>query len=111
MTDEKWQEIMGMIKEKFDVLEHEQEEFSEEEGGGLYEYVIFIGPLGKMKLVRTVKPKVVDRKVITSRRIGGASKEEFVFSADETIQKIEAYRWNDERENWEAVEAEEILGD
>lgn len=100
MTDEKWQEIKNMIKEKFEIKDEAREEL---ENGGSVETVEFQGPLGLMKVERTVKPKVVDLKTTYSnRKRAMASNVRQVTSETEVVKFVKAYVFKDE--NWVEME-------
>jgi hypothetical protein len=60
MTKEKWEEIKGNIKDRFQI-EDEGGEFLDDEGGVEIEYVVFRGPLGKMRLEFISKPAILDK--------------------------------------------------
>jgi hypothetical protein len=95
MTDEKWEEVKNMVKEKFGMQDHFEEEL---EGGGSVETIEFEGPLGLMKVERTVKPKVMDTKTSYSNRKGAvASNIEQVTSKMEEVKFVKAYVKKDER--------------
>ncbi len=104
MTKEKWEEIKGMVKDKFTV-EDEGGEHIDDEGGVDVEFVVFEGPLGKMRLEYATKPVVLDRKTTYSRRIGSETKIDYVYSEDEKSAKMTAYKWNDGDEEWTEIEA------
>lgn len=103
MQDEKWQEIIGRVKDDFELIEDGSKEL--EEGPGQVEYIIFNGPLGKVKLERTSKPLVVDKKAIGSKRIGSQTRVEYIFSETEKVHTFRAYRWDDSQGSWVAMEA------
>jgi len=105
MTDEKWQQISALIESKFTVEEHNEEDLNP----GHLEYYIFTGPLGRLKLERTIRPKLLDRKVYASKRIGGSSAEEMIYSNDEEVSFIKAYRWNEEVLTWSDIELNDLL--
>lgn len=105
MTDEKWTETLDKIEASFEVEEHDTYSLDESQGGGKAEHIIFQGPQGKMKLVREQKPKMIGRKVISSNRIGGASHEEFQYSDSEMIDKLSAFTWNEQREDWQPIDS------
>jgi len=106
MNQEKWENLIGNIKDQFEVIEHKTEEILE--GKGSLEYICFRGPLGKIKLEREIKPVVTGRKVLSSRRVGSDVSEEFEYSDSEMIDKLNAYTWNEERDDWEEISAEQI---
>jgi hypothetical protein len=98
MTQEKWEDTISKIKDQFQVLESDVHEEDHERR----EWIIFEGPIGRLKLERIVTPKVVGQKVIGSRRIGGQSHEEWIYSEDELIDRIHVSKWSDASESWEA---------
>lgn len=104
MTDEKWQKIIGQIKDSFKVSDQRQEDLSSDIGGGTVEIIEFDGPLGRMKLERTTQPLVIDKKTIGSRRIGSDTKVEYIYSDTEKIHKFKAYRYDDNNDNWVEME-------
>jgi len=103
MQDEKWQDIIGRVKDDFEVIEHETQDL--DEGSGHVEYIIFNGPLGKMKLERTTRPLVIDKKAIGSRRIGSQTRVEYIYSDTEKTHTFKAYKWEDSRDDWLEMQA------
>jgi len=100
MNEEKWGGIIDTVKEKFGIEERGKENLDPGEA----EFLIFEGPLGKMKLVREVRPLVIDKKVIASKRIGSDATEEFIYSDTETTEKLKAYKWEETSEEWVEME-------
>lgn len=100
MTYEKWQEVKGLLKDKFKILSEDKEELNP----GRLERVVFLSSQGKMKLEWIEKPKVIDRKVYASRRIGSPRREELIYSPDEKISFIKAYRFDDQKNEWQEIE-------
>jgi len=103
MHDEKWQNIIGKIKDDLELIEEGREDL--EENRGFREFVVFNGPLGKIKLERTTRPVVLDKKTIGSRRIGGETKVEYIYSKDEFSQKFQAFKWDEAQNAWEEMDA------
>jgi len=103
MNDEKWQDIIGRVKDDFEVIEHETKEL--EEGPGSVELIVFDGPIGKMKLTRTSRPLILDKKAIGSRRIGSQTTVEYVYSDTEKTHTFKAYKWEDDQGDWVEMEA------
>lgn len=106
MTQEKWENLIIYIKESFDVSEHETEETAD--GKVSLEYICFSGPMGKIKLEREVKPLVTGRKVLSSKRPGSAVLEELEYSDTEKVDKLRAYRWDENKDEWEEIDAGQI---
>lgn len=103
MTDERWKEIITKIKNAFEVSVHETEELPENVGKGTVEYIEFEGPLGKMRLERTTQAVVLDKKTLGSRRIGGETAVQYVYSDDEVFHKFSALQWNDVTGEWDEM--------
>lgn len=108
MTDDKWTEILDKIEKSFQVEERDQYDLDQSQGGGKAEHIIFTGPRGRVKLIREQKPKMVGRRVISSHRIGGASYEEFEYSDSELIDKISAWRWDEQQQDWQSIAADVV---
>jgi len=104
MTVEKWKDIVGKIKDSF-VVEDEGDEHFDERGGVDIEFIIFEGPLGRMRLEFVSKPVVIDKKTIYSNRIGSETKVDYIYSADERTTKLAAYKWNEDQDDWVEIEA------
>jgi hypothetical protein len=107
MSPEKWQNILGNIKDNFS-YENESIEHLEEEGGIDIHSIEFQGPLGKMRLEYITKPVVLDKRTIYSRRIGSETKVDYVYSKDEKTNKLMAYRWDESQNNWVEIDAEKF---
>jgi hypothetical protein len=109
MRDEKWLDTVSILKDKFPVLEEGKEDLPEEEGRGFREFVIFNGPLGKMKIERTTKAIVLDKKTLGSKRMGSQASVEYVYSDTEKSYKFRAYKWDDGRNGWMEITLAEGL--
>jgi len=107
MTVEKWQAIVGKIKDNFQVEENGKDNL-EDEGGTEIEYIIFQGPLGRMKLEFISKPVVLDRKTKYSNRVGAETVVEYVYSPDEKSHKLKAYKWDEGINDWIEMEAKKF---
>ena len=104
MTPEKWKNIIGNIKDNFEV-QNEGKEHLDEEGGADIEYIEFKGPLGKMRLEYITKPVVIDKKTTYSKRIGSETKVDYIYSPDEKSHKLVVYKWDENDEEWVEMEA------
>lgn len=103
MTREKWQNIIGNIKDNF-LVEEEGKKREEEMGGINIEFIIFKGPLGRIKLELISKPIILDKKIIYSRRIGSETKVDYVYGEEKSL-KLKAYKWNANQDDWVEMEA------
>ena|SRR3989339_188464 len=99
MTQDKWQNIVGLIKDKFAVEDEGKEEL-EDIPNGYVEFIIFTGPLGKMKLECTTKPVVLDKKSIGSKRIGSEATVQYIYSATEFFSTFKAFQWSEPNDDW-----------
>ena len=103
MSPERWETLKGELKDKFKIIEEDQGEL--ENMPGEFEYLIFDGPMGKMKLEFIKRPIILDKKTTGSRRIGSETTVEYVYSEDEFSHKLQVYKWNEGREDWEEIKA------
>lgn len=109
MLPEKWENIKGNIKDNFTV-EDEGEQHLEEEGGIDIEYIVFQGPLGKMRLEFVSKPIVLDKKTNYSKRIGSETMVNYIYSEEEKSHNLTAYKWSDDEEEWVEMDASSFEG-
>lgn len=100
MNNEKWQDVKGIIKDKFKVLDERVEELPDKNIPGTVEIIEFIGPLGKMRLERTDQALVIGKKTFGSKRIGSITKVDYVLSDTERVNKFRAYKWDESSESW-----------
>ncbi len=104
MQPEKWENLIDDIKKKFEV-EKQDKEHLDEQGGTDIEFIIFKGPLGRMKLEFITRPLVLEKKTIYSRRIGSGTNVEYVYSQDEKTHKLAVYKWDQSQNDWLEIEA------
>jgi hypothetical protein len=107
MNIDRWKDTLDIIREKFEI-EDEGVLESEEYGGSKTDYIIFIGPLGKMKLELVSKPKILDRKTHYSNRIGSEVDVEYVYSDTEMTSQLMVARWSDLDQNWLPLDANNL---
>ena len=100
MTNEKWADTVGKIKDSFKVLE-EGSEALPDQGNGTLTWIVFQGPLGKMKLVRNSHPRVIGKNVSHSKRIGSSVTVEYVYDPHDMVSYVKAYQWNEGTGMWE----------
>ncbi len=104
MTIEKWKETLGRVKDKFGMEDYGKEHI-DDEGGVDIEYVVFESPQGRFRLEFISKPVVLDKKTIFSKRIGSETKVEYVYSDEEKMNKMMAYKFSEDSESWEEINA------
>lgn len=93
MTDEKWTDIVGRIKDAFPI----EDEYSEplEDSPGKREGLIFTGAAGRMKLERITRPVVLGKHAIAAKRIGSSATVEYDYSDTENTSTVSLYQWSD----------------
>jgi len=102
MSDDKWAELLDRIESQFGVLDR-GDEVLEGASQGHREFVVFNGPMGKMMLERTTRPKVIGEKSFGGSKYGAGSGVEKIYSPDETVKIMKAYR--DEDGEWVEIDA------
>lgn len=112
MTDEKWENLIFMIEEKFGVVQRKKEKIEVAQTStsqpvlGEKESIEFDSPQGRMKLERTARPKVLDKKVLSTKRIGGRVAVDYVYSQEEKTYRVKLYRFNEKENNWQEVDVD-----
>lgn len=106
MTDERWQDIIAHVKDNFELLDHQTQDFPAEAGPGSVEVLEFKGPLGRIKLEWTTQPLVIDKKTIGSRRIGSDTTVEYKYSDTEKVHRFKAFRFDEGVDAWVEIELE-----
>ncbi len=76
-----------------------------QEHGGTRAWIIFQGPLGKMKLERISHPRVVGKNVTHSKRIGSSATVEYTYDENDIVGYVKAYKWNESMASWEEMKA------
>jgi len=106
MHQRKWEELVDKIERLFGFLEHTNEEFPERQL--TIESVVFDGATGRMRLERSVRPLLLDKKVSYSKRIGGDVDIEYVYSEDEFVDTVKLYRWDRLAREWRQIDISEL---
>jgi len=101
MTSEKWGEILDKVLASFEVISHTKikEDVAE------IETVIFNGPIGKIKLVHTSRPAVLDKKIVGAHRRGkSVAQYEYIYSDTDRISSIDASK--EVNGEWQEIDAD-----
>lgn len=106
MNDETWEELLYKISLKSKL---KRDVRTEEEGRATTETVVFDVGAGEMKLERVSRPIVIDKKMRYSKRIGGDTSTEYVYSETEKSHRVTLYRWSDEESDWVEVDFRKTL--
>ena len=115
MDTDRWEQLKESIKRRFTILEEGTEDLTvpTSEGdvkSGKAEFLVVETPMGKIKLAFESRPLVLDKKLIYSHQQGKSARTEYTFSDKEFTHKIKAYKFNDEEETWEEIDAAAFSG-
>ncbi|OQX71338.1 hypothetical protein B6D52_01775 [Candidatus Parcubacteria bacterium 4484_255] len=111
MNARKWENLIFKVEEKFGISKQYIETFevAEKHDGqkimGKKEIIEFKGPLGLMKLEKISQPRVIDQKVLSSRRVGGKVAVDFVYSDTEEVFRFNIYK-KEQGGEWKEVRPE-----
>lgn len=103
MLPEKWNDVVGRIKDKFEISDNGKIEI-EEEGGMIIEFIEFQSPMGRTRLEFVKKPVILDRITNFSKRIGSDTSVKYVYSTDEFSHTMVAYKWDVALDDWVEME-------
>ena len=109
MTDEKWTELVENIREKFQIVEENEEpDILKDDVGneikGTKQTVIFIGSQGKIMVTRTTRPAIIDKRSHYHKTQGGGALTEFIASDTELTQKLRVYTWDETAGDWQELD-------
>lgn len=108
MNEDRWGDLVAMIKHKYEVKEHGRE--ADESGVGTVEFISFEAPQGLMMLEMIVKPRVIETKRHFSKRAGAETVVEKVYDQVEKIRTFKVYHWSDDKEDWQEIKSEDLIG-
>ena len=107
MTIDKWKELKGDIKDNFEVQE-EDDWFEEDCGGINVEIIVFKSPMGLMRLELSTKPRIIDKQMHYSNRIGSETESVYTYSPTEKVSELVAFKWDEVLEDWCEVDFSNI---
>jgi hypothetical protein len=105
MNDEKWGEVLDRVKEKFTIVDEGQAQLDDIPRAWT-EFVIFDSPMGRLKLERTTKPRVIDKKTFGGSKYGAGAGVEYIYSDTEQVHTLQAFR--EVAGEWQPISAEGI---
>lgn len=114
MNDEHWENLKINLGKKFEVVEDKTEDLLVDtpEGAvkqGEQNVLVVRTPLGKIKLVREIRPKILEKKYHYTHRQGAAAQTEYKFSDTEKTYKLRLFK-QDELGDWEELNEESLQG-
>ncbi len=104
MREDKWLDTKAMVKSKFEILSEGKEQI-EDIPNATRDFVEFQSPQGRMRLEYVVRPAVIDKKTTYSKLGGRAGQVDYIYSPDEFVQKMQAFKWSEELGQWEEIKA------
>lgn len=110
MNPERWEKIIYQVEEKFGINKRYTEDFevaqtiSGEKIMGKKEIIEFKSPLGQIKLEKISRPRIIDKKVLHSKRIGSQTAVDYLYSDKEEVSQLKIYKQNNGE--WEEVSPE-----
>ena len=104
MTRDKWLNIVDMVEAKFGIHKDYKEPLDDDVPGEKH-VIEFNGPMGKIKLEWVEKARLKDTKTLYSDRIGSGVKINKVYDEEERVNYMNAYKWDEIKEEWERIEA------
>ena len=107
MTYERWQSLVGEIKDRFSDVNTSKADLAE--GPGHKEVVAFKSPAGQVKLELIVKPRIVGRKSIYSNRIGSSTTVEYEYDTDDKVLVMRAFKFSEQTKDWEEIKTDSLL--
>jgi hypothetical protein len=107
MHQSKWESLLDQIERQFGFLEHETEEFPERRL--TVETAVFDGAGGRMKLERSVRPVILDKKAHFSKRVGSSSSVEYVYSDTEEVDTVRLFQWDRLARTWRELKLSELV--
>jgi len=93
MTRERWDELIGQIKDDYRVTNDGQQPLEEEPGTS--DFIEFTGPTGEVRLELITRPLVLGKKTFGGRKIGTAAGVQYQYSPDEVTLTLKAWRRQD----------------
>ena len=117
MTDERWEQLVALAKQKFEDVKVYTQAWELSETGqpteeGSKDYLEFFNDKDgyRYRIVRENRPKVLDKKMHYSHRQGDTARVEYVTSDSELSHKITVYRELDDYDDeWEEARLEDLL--
>jgi len=112
MTDEKWQQLIDIaelqfqnVEKKTEPLVHTTQDGQEEQG--TQDILVFENPMGRFKIVRENRPKVLEKKHHFSHRAGDTARTEYKTSDTEVSHKLHVYK-DVGYDDWEEAKLESL---
>ena len=104
MTDERWQSIVGQLKETYAISAEGKEDLDDRPG--TCAFFCFVGPgEQKMRLERLTYAPVIGKRTSGGSRVGAAARVEYEYDEEKMIDRLALKRWNAVANDWDEVKA------
>jgi len=113
MNPSKWEKLVFLAEENFGIDKKEKQEIEVDELSngekimGEEEIIEFKSPLGKIRIEKISRPKVVDKKVLRAKRIGSNAVVDYVYSPDEKTVEMKIFKQAEDGE-WQEISPEKM---
>lgn len=109
MNNEQWSDLKEKIRTKgIEISEKTEDATSFDDLGNKIpakkEVLEFSTEMGKIKIERTSRPKILDKKAHYHKGTGGQAKLEYVLSPDEISHKVEVFRRDEDLDEWRPLD-------
>ncbi len=113
MNSSKWGQLVYLAEEKFGIDRQDNKEIiidethKGQEIKGEKEIIEFQAPIGKIRMEKITKPKVIDKKINSSKRAGSKTTVDLVYSDTETVSSMNLYK-KDSSGEWKEIKPEDL---
>ncbi len=112
MTDEKWQQLIDVAEMQFNNVEKKTEDLIGEtpdgpQKQGTRDILIFENSVGRFKLERESRPKILSKKEHYTHRPGDTSRTEYQLSDTEMSHKLLVFK-DEGFDDWEEITLDKI---
>jgi hypothetical protein len=90
MTRERWEDLVGMIKDKFETIGDGRE--PREDGPGQVEWIEFRGPLGHLRCEYSTHPKIIGKRAIGGHKVGSGAKMKYDYDPEAETATLKIYK-------------------
>lgn len=115
MNDEKWEQLKDRLGKRFEVLDERHGDLMADtpEGEvkqGEQDIVVVHTPAGKIRLVREIRPLILEKKMHYTHRQGQSAQVEYLLSDTEKTYKLRVFKWIDLEDDWQEIDLQNAQG-
>lgn len=108
MRAELWGDILDKLEDQYGTLDVQNLSETREDDTGQklvseIQRVEFETAMGKMRVELVTAPMILDKKTHYTHTAGASANVEFVLSETEKTQKIRAFKYNEDMEEWNEI--------